>query len=60
MTYEYVCQKCATVLVAEQRITDPPLTECEVVSCGGALRRLISGSGNFQLRGKGWYKTGGY
>jgi putative FmdB family regulatory protein len=60
VTYDYQCQRCGVELTVEQKITEPPLTRCKVEGCGGALRRLINSAGGFQLRGKGWFKSGGY
>ena len=67
MTYEYECLTCGRVFEIEQRITDPPLTECgariyavgeEVARrCGGRVKRLVS-SPAVILKGKGWAKDG--
>ena len=54
--YEYECQTCNTQLEAIQKISDPPLKNCESDSCNGKLRRLISNS-SFVLKGSGWYVT---
>ena len=55
-TYSYECEACKHGLEAEQRISDAPLKKCP--SCGKAkLRRMIS-SGNFILKGGGWYSDG--
>ena len=55
-TYEYQCQACGHQMEAFQRITEAALTDCP--SCGKpSLQRLIS-SGNFLLKGGGWYKDG--
>lgn len=57
MTYEYQCSGCGKTHTAEQRITDAPKKKCP--SCGKLkLRRLISGSGAFSLKGRGWYADG--
>ena len=52
--YEYQCQECGALKEAIQRISDPPLKDCEV--CGGVLKRLISAPA-FQFKGSGWYVT---
>lgn len=52
--YEYVCGKCGRVREAMQKISDPPLTRCDV--CNGRLKRIISQS-TFHLKGTGWYVT---
>lgn len=55
-TYEYACEACENAWEAEQRITEPALTDCP--KCGAAkARRLISGS-RFVLKGGGWYADG--
>lgn len=53
-TYEYECEQCPRVFEVKQRISDAPLTTCEV--CGGTIRRLLS-SAPFILKGRGWYVT---
>lgn len=55
-TYEYTCEACGKNWEAEQRISEPKLTDCP--SCGQPkAKRLISG-GNFMLKGGGWYADG--
>ena len=53
-TYEYECERCKRLFEVWQRISDAPLTTCEV--CGGAVRRLLSPA-PFILKGGGWYVT---
>lgn len=52
--YEYACGKCGQIKEVVQKISDPPLTRCEV--CNGKVRKLISQS-SFHLKGTGWYVT---
>lgn len=55
-TYEYTCEACGNDWEAEQRISEPKLTDCP--KCGKPqAKRLISG-GNFMLKGGGWYADG--
>jgi putative FmdB family regulatory protein len=55
-TYAYECEACKHGLEAEQRISEAPLKKCP--GCGKSkLRRMIS-SGNFILKGGGWYSDG--
>jgi putative FmdB family regulatory protein len=53
-TYEYQCDACRRVFEIKQRISEAPLTTCEV--CGGTVRRLLSPA-PFILKGEGWYVT---
>lgn len=53
-TYEYQCEKCQRLFEVRQRITESPLTTCEV--CGGHVKRLLSPA-PFILKGEGWYVT---
>ena len=52
--YEYECDKCGHHVEALQKITDPPLMECE--QCHSKMKKLISQS-TFHLKGTGWYVT---
>ncbi len=52
-TYDYHCDACGTDFQLEQRITEKPRKKC--IKCGKLkARRMISGSGNFVLKGGGW------
>jgi putative FmdB family regulatory protein len=53
-TYEYGCDSCGAEFEREQSIKDAPIKKCP--KCGKAkARRMIAGSGNFILKGGGWY-----
>ncbi len=52
-TYEYACSACGHELEVEQRITADPLKKCP--ECGKLKLRRLVGSGNFVLKGGGWY-----
>lgn len=55
-TYDYQCKGCGKTFEVEQRISEEPLKECRL--CGKPeVQRLIS-SGNFVLKGGGWYSDG--
>ena len=55
-TYSYQCEACEREFEKEQRISEEALKKCP--SCGKLkLRRLIT-SGNFILKGGGWYSDG--
>jgi len=53
-TYEYQCTDCRREFEVRQRISESPLSVCEV--CGGTLKRLLSAA-PFILKGEGWYVT---
>lgn len=52
--YEYKCSECGAHFEKMQKVSDEPLTVCEV--CGGNLEKQWSLSG-FQFKGAGWYVT---
>lgn len=52
--YEYECKKCGHHMEAMQKISDPPVCECEL--CHSGVKKLISQS-TFHLKGTGWYVT---
>ena len=52
--YEYECEKCGHHMEAIQKISDPPVSECEL--CNSGVKKLISQS-TFHLKGTGWYVT---
>ncbi len=58
-TYEYLCKSCGHCWEHQAKITDPPLTECPECKKPEA-QRLISGGQGFQLKGSGWFNSGGY
>jgi len=53
--YEYKCSQCGYKFDELQKINDAPLTICPKCQKPN-LEKLIS-TPNFQLKGKGWYKT---
>lgn len=54
-TYDYVCNKCGHEFGVYQKISAPPVENCE--RCGGEVTKLIL-SGQFVLKGSGWYADG--
>ena len=52
--YEYECTKCGKLTEAWQKISDPPLTECDL--CTGRMKKVMS-QNSFHLKGSGWYVT---
>lgn len=53
--YEYKCKNCGHEYELIQKMSDSPVTECEVCHKNTAVR-LVSAAG-FQLKGTGWYAT---
>ncbi len=52
-TYEYECKACSKQFETEQRITEPALKKCP--KCGKMKLQRLIGTGNFILKGGGWY-----
>ena len=55
-TYSYLCDACNRGFELEQRISDPPTKKCP--RCGKLKARRMISSGNFILKGGGWYSDG--
>jgi putative FmdB family regulatory protein len=55
-TYSYLCGGCEQSFELEQRISEDPIKKC--VLCGEAKARRQIVSGNFILKGGGWYSDG--
>lgn len=55
-TYGYECTSCEKSFEMDQRITEPPTTDCQL--CGKPTARRVITSGNFILKGGGWYADG--
>ncbi|OGQ92743.1 MAG: hypothetical protein A2284_12395 [Deltaproteobacteria bacterium RIFOXYA12_FULL_61_11] len=49
-TYRYECERCGEFEI-QQSIKDAALTQCP--RCGDGVRRLISGSTSFIMKGRG-------
>jgi putative FmdB family regulatory protein len=54
-TYDYECTACANRFEAQQHMSDPPLSTCP--QCGGAVRRVLSGSIGIAFKGAGFYRN---
>ncbi len=54
-TYEYECTSCGYRFEMFQKISEKPVNTCP--KCKGKVKRLISGSSSFILKGSGWYAT---
>jgi putative FmdB family regulatory protein len=55
-TYSYACDACRRGFEIEQRISDEPIKKCP--HCGKLKARRMISSGNFILKGGGWYSDG--
>jgi putative FmdB family regulatory protein len=55
-TYSYTCDACGQSFEKEQRISEDPLKKCELCGKLKARRQIVSG--NFILKGGGWYSDG--
>lgn len=55
-TYSYTCDACGKSFEKEQRIVEDPIKVCEL--CGKPKARRLITSGNFILKGGGWYSDG--
>jgi putative FmdB family regulatory protein len=55
-TYSYACEACGKSFEIEQRISEDPIKKC--VLCGKAKAKRQIVSGNFILKGGGWYSDG--
>lgn len=57
-TYQYECASCKYETEFVQKISDKPIITCPKCK-KRKLKRVIT-TGNFQLKGENWFKTGGY
>ncbi|HET6338923.1 MAG TPA: zinc ribbon domain-containing protein [Polyangiales bacterium] len=55
-TYSYFCDACGKSFEKEQRIIEDPIKVCELCGKPQARRQIVSG--NFILKGGGWYSDG--
>ena len=55
-TYSYLCDACGKTFELEQRISEDPVKKCAVCGQPKARRQIVSG--NFILKGGGWYSDG--
>ena len=53
-TYEYRCSECGHQFEISQRMSDEPLTECEV--CGGQLSKMLFAPA-IHFKGTGFHNT---
>ena len=55
-TYSYLCDACGGSFEIEQRISEDPIKKCTLCGKPEARRQIVSG--NFILKGGGWYSDG--
>ena len=53
-TYEYRCNECGHQFEVSQRMSDEPLTECEV--CGGVVTKMLFAPA-IHFKGTGFHNT---
>ena len=54
-TYNYYCSDCDTHFSYFQKMSELPINNCE--SCGGEVKRLITGGSGMIFKGSGFYLT---
>jgi len=59
-TYNYKCTKCDHKFEIIQRMSDDPLITCPECEEDELKKVIVAGTGGFSLKGKGWFKSGGY
>jgi len=60
-TYNYRCKGCDHRFEIMQRMSDDPLVICPECNEEELKKVMVaSTTGGFQLKGKGWFKSGGY
>jgi len=62
-TYSFECDKCSTVTDFRMSMseTKPQMKlPCDICDEETNQVKVITASGGFQLKGKGWFKSGGY
>jgi putative FmdB family regulatory protein len=60
-TYNYKCKKCDHAFEVIQRMSDDVLINCPECKENELKKVLVASTvGGFQLKGKGWFKSGGY
>jgi len=58
-TYSYRCKSCGHDFDRVQKISEEPIRECP--KCKKTeLKKVVTGGNGFQLKGKGWFNSGGY
>lgn len=58
--YTYECSRCGAVTDKLKKIDEAnEPVKCEFNDCGGAMSKIFSSKGSFELKGKGWFKTDG-
>jgi putative FmdB family regulatory protein len=55
-TYSYLCDACGNTFEKEQRISEDAIKKCVLCGKDKARRQIVSG--NFILKGGGWYSDG--
>ena len=61
-TYKFMCTKCGLSMTQSMKMSSSQdETKWPLCDCGERMQKTwISPQGGFILKGKGWYKKGGY
>ena len=60
-TYNYKCKQCDHAFEIRQLMSDDVLVNCPECKEDELKKVFVaSAGGGFQLKGKGWFKSGGY
>lgn len=60
MIREYFCKKCEEYSEFIEKYSDPLQKDCPKCGEEDSLVYQIVSASSFQLKGSGWFKTGGY
>ena len=58
--YEYQCSDCDHEFEEIQKLNDDPLKDCPKCETKDVLEKKMTTQVSFKLKGKGWYRSGGY
>lgn len=56
---DYYCKEC-NVVQSEFKQNDTELAKSVCLKCGAEIERHYGQAPTFELKGTGWFKTGGY
>jgi len=59
-TYTYECEKCEEGFEIVQKMSDDAIEDCPICKETKSIKKIINPAGGFRLKGRGWFKNGGY